>query len=214
MNDLRYTLVSDGSSDASLLPILDWLLVENGVTLSIRSAWADLGSIQLPKRPSLSDKIRISLEVYPCNLLFVHRDAESQSREMRVDEIRRALSDLAASPPVVCVVPVRMQEAWLLIDEDALRWAAGNRRYSGKLAMPPISQLEELANPKDILYDLLTQVCDLNRRRKRRFPVHAYARRVSENIHDFSALRRLNAFNALEEEIRAAIESHQWNQVR
>lgn len=60
MNDLRYTLVSDGSSDASLLPILNWLLVENGVTLPIRSAWADLGSIWLPKHPRLSDKIRVS----------------------------------------------------------------------------------------------------------------------------------------------------------
>jgi hypothetical protein len=211
MNNLRYTLLSDGSSDARLLPILDWLLNENGVTLPIRSAWADLGQLRLPKKPSLSDKIRISLEYYPCELLFVHRDAESQSREMRIAEIESAISTIALSPPVVCVIPVRMIEAWLLIDEGAIKSAAGNRHYTGNMLLPDISQLERLPDPKEILHDLLKQACDLNRRRLRRYPVHQYARRVSQYIHDFSALRRLSAFNALENEIRVAIVSHQWN---
>jgi hypothetical protein len=36
MLDLRYSLVSDGSSDAALLPILSWLLRENGVLADSR----------------------------------------------------------------------------------------------------------------------------------------------------------------------------------
>lgn len=211
MKELRYTLVSDGSSDASLQPILNWLLIENGVARPLRSTWADLGRLQLPINPSLSDKLRISLEYYPCELLFVHRDAESQSREMRVAEIEAAVSALTDSPPIVCVIPVRMVEAWLLIDENAIKSAAGNSRYRGNLTLPDISRLERLPDPKDILHELLKQACDLNRRRLRRYPVHQYARRVSDFIHDFSVLRHLDAFNALEEEIRTAIESHRWN---
>jgi hypothetical protein len=213
MNELRYTLVSDGSSDASLLPVLNWLLVENGVTRPLRPTWADLGRIKLPTNPSLADKLRISLEYYPCELLFVHRDAESQSREARVAEIENAVSAVTPSPPVVCVIPVRMVEAWLLIDANAIKSAAGNSRYAGNLTLPDVSRLERLPDPKEILHELLKQACDLNRRRLRRYPVHQYARRVSDFIRDFSALRRLDAFNALEEEILAAIESHQWNQM-
>ena len=54
--------------------------------------------------------------MYPCDLLFVHRDAERESIEQREKEIRESLekSAMERTPPVVRVIPVRMQEAWLL----------------------------------------------------------------------------------------------------
>ena len=52
---------------------------------------------------------------------------------------------------VVCVVPVRMQEAWLLIDEAALRRAAGDPNGTQPLAMPDVQRLEELADPKQLI---------------------------------------------------------------
>lgn len=212
MSELRYTLLSDGSSDTALLPILNWILVENGLARPLRPVWADLGRIWLPNRPVLSDKIRACLEYYPSDLLFIHRDAEAQPRETRVEEIERALASLSELPPIVCIIPVRMQEAWLLIDEDAIRWASGNSSYSGALSLPRAAQLEELSNPKELLHDLLKKACDLNRRRLRRYPIHQYAKRVSEYIRDFSALRALPAFRALEDDIRRAIRAHQWDQ--
>lgn len=42
MDKLRYTLVSDGSSDAALIPILHWLLKQNGVSCPIQSAFVAL----------------------------------------------------------------------------------------------------------------------------------------------------------------------------
>ena len=62
MDELRYTLVSEGSSDVALLPILDWLLIENGVRCAIQPAWADLSVLPLPDRPKLADKMRVSLD--------------------------------------------------------------------------------------------------------------------------------------------------------
>ena len=44
MDELRYTLVAEGGSDRALLPVLDWLLIENGVRCPIQAAWADLRS--------------------------------------------------------------------------------------------------------------------------------------------------------------------------
>ena len=118
MTEIRYTFVTDGSSDAALIPILTWLLRENGVEFAIQPAWANLTGIPHRKRRRLEDKIYWSLEFYPCDLLFVHRDAERESRENRVNEITTAIQRVGISvPPRICVVPVRMQEAWSLFDE-------------------------------------------------------------------------------------------------
>jgi hypothetical protein len=40
MNSVRYTLVSEGSSDKVLMPILEWLLDIHGVAV-VQTAWAD-----------------------------------------------------------------------------------------------------------------------------------------------------------------------------
>ena len=66
---------------------------------------------------SLSERISRSLELYPCDLLFIHRDAERAPVESRIAEIRESVKEKQIAPtPVICVVPVRMTEAWLLID--------------------------------------------------------------------------------------------------
>jgi hypothetical protein len=53
--------------------------------------------------------------------------------------------------PVVCVIPVKMTEAWLLIDEKAIREAAGNPKGRQPLNLPKPSKTEELSDPKETL---------------------------------------------------------------
>jgi len=212
MKELRYTLVTNGSSDTALLPILTWLLRSQGTSCAIQAQWADLRQLRRPRKWGLADRIRWSLDLYPCELLFVHRDAEGEPREKRVDEINEAIEEVVTShlvPPVVCVVPVRMQEAWLLFDE-AIRHAAGNRSGRHPLDLPPIRQLERLPDPKTMLYECLKQASGLSGRRLKRFPVHKRARRVAELIDDFSPLRALSAFKALENDIVEIIERQSW----
>ena len=212
MTELRYTLVTDGSSDIALVPILTWLLRENGVVYAIQSTWADLSRIPHRKRRQLEDKIRWSLELYPCDLLFVHRDAEREPRENRVNEITTAIQSVVISvPPRICVVPIRMQEAWLLFDEPAINRAAGNSSNRQSLDLPPINRLESLPDPKTKLHNSLKQASNLKGRRLRGFPVSEYARDVSEFIQDFSPLRALSAFAALESELQQIIEQQDWN---
>ena len=212
MTELRYTLVTDGSSDIALVPILTWLLRENGVVYAIQSTWADLSRIPHRKRRRLEDKIRWSLELYPCDLLFVHRDAEREPRENRVNEIMTAIQSVLISiPPRICVVPIRMQEAWLLFDEPAINHAAGNSSNRQSLDLPRINRLETLPNPKVELYDRLKLASNLSGRRLSGFPVSEYARDVSEFIQDFSPLRALSAFAALESELQQIIEQQGWN---
>jgi hypothetical protein len=213
LSELRYTLLPDGNSDRCLLPILTWTLQEQGVLAAIQPEWADLGRLRDPPR-GLVDRILASLELYPCDLLFVHRDAESVQFETRKKEIERALLEAAAPPtvlpPAVCVVPVRMQEAWLLIDERAIRTAAGNPRGTQEITLPPIGQIEGLPYPKDVLHESLRAASGLSPRRRKKFDVRAAARRVTEITTDFSKLRQLSAFRALEVEVRELVQQQHW----
>jgi hypothetical protein len=211
MKELRFTLLSDGKSDQALIPLLTWLLITHHVECAIQPAWAD--PQRLPRPPlSLSERIRVSLEIYPCDLLFVHRDAEREPREHRVAEIenaKRSITELG-STPVLCVIPVRMQEAWLLFDEMAIRWAAGNRNGKMPLHLPQLRTLEQLPDPKDILHELLREASGLHGRRRQRVPTAFYAQRVAEFIEDFSPLRALPAFQALDDDIEQVVHDQGW----
>ena len=202
---LNFTLVADGPSDRALIPILEWALGQRlGATL-IEGEYADLGELlpQPPKRLSL--RIAKSVELYPCELLFVHRDAERESFDRRQHEIQDAIDEIPAEThrPWVGVVPVRMQEAWLLIDAEALQKAAdGTGRRPP--ALPPIKQLEKLPDPKQTLYDLMQQANGARGRKLRKFQQELGRRRqrIAEIIDDFSPLRQLPAFQRLEQDIQ------------
>src|SRR5438067_10442591 len=140
MLELSYTLLGEGPSDRALIPILDWLFGQHLPDCAIQSAWADLGRLPQPPR-LLAERISESLELYPCQVLFVHRDADREGHAARVEEVRRAAA-MHLPHPVVAVVPVRMLEAWLLCDELALRRAAGNPNGRQPLELPPANQLE------------------------------------------------------------------------
>ena len=90
-----------------------------------------------------------------------------------------------------------MQEAWLLIDEAALRRAAGDPNGTQPLDMPDVQKLEELADPKQLIRELLSQASGLQGRRLERFNWRSSAHRVAEMISDFSLLYRLAAFQRL-----------------
>jgi hypothetical protein len=208
VSDLRYTLVGDGSSDQALLPVINWSLRKHGVTLPVNPAWADLSMLR--HRPNgLEERIRSALELYPCDLLFVHRDCETQSVAHRQDEIREALAEVfpteAERIPAVCVVPRRMTEAWLLISERVIRIASGNPNGHVALAMPDRNRLEELPDPKGMLFALLREASELRDRRLRRLRVHSLVHRIVYLLDDFSPLSDLPAFAAFEAQLEEAL---------
>src|SRR5580658_2127460 len=108
---MTYTLVADGGSDAVLLPILNWSLRQQEVT-QVVGQWADCSRIPRPR--NAEERLRAALDLYPCDVLFVHRDAEAQPPELRRQEIATALRQTPIRH--IPVVPVRMTEAWLLAD--------------------------------------------------------------------------------------------------
>jgi hypothetical protein len=193
------------------MPILNWLLVENGVTKAIQGEWADLGEATIDEKISLAIKIREAVRLYPCDFLFVHRDADRESHEHRRNEINLAIMNLHLEidiPPYVCVIPIRMQESWLLFDEMAIRLAAGNKNGHMPINLPLVSRLESIPDPKHNLHEILKTASGLSGRRLKRFRASQTARRISEFTEDFSPLRNLSAFSALENDIQEALLNH------
>ncbi|MCJ7687521.1 MAG: DUF4276 family protein [Desulfobacteraceae bacterium] len=167
MDEIRYTLISDGSSDRALLPILTWILREKGDIRRVQPEWADLRRLPQPPQ-TLRERILSAIDLFPCDLLFIHRDAEREDPESRYREIRNALQEatkLGFQAPAVCVVPVRMTEAWLLFDEPAIRFAAGNPNGKNPLDMPDLSIIEQVSDPKDVLFEILREASGLRGRR-------------------------------------------------
>lgn len=201
MNRVRYLLVADGSSDKVLQYIINWLLRELLPDTPVESFFSDprmLGSIPTDKNP-LQSKIERSLNRHlDIDILFIHRDAEREAPQNRFDEIKQAIDAITDTPPHVCVVPVRMTEAWLLIDENAIRDAASNPNGKVKLDIPPLKKIEDLPDPKKVLHELLRQASELRGRRLKNFNVHQVIHRLAELTRDYAALRQLSAFQQFE----------------
>jgi hypothetical protein len=206
---LRYTLLADGSSDRVLVPILDWLLADLGVPTAIQGEWADLSGYSAK---SLQDRVARAVDLYACDLLFIHRDAEGHTRAQRLDEVETALSHktLSLSCDCIPIIPIRMTEAWLLISEEAIRYAAENKNGTVPLALPRLSRLERLVDPKEYLYGLLRTASQKTGRRLREFKPQRYVHRISQAIDDFSPLRSLSGFQDLESDIRAWMSRMSW----
>ena len=203
MRELTFTLLADGPSDAALIPILRWSLRQRMQLTTIQSEWADLRRLPNPPR-DLPGRILEALKLYPCDVLFVHRDAENQNPDLRYREIEEAMERVAADigrKCYVCVVPVRMQDAWLLINQSAIRRAAGNPNGTKALALPDVSKIESIPSPKKRLLQLLKDASELRGRRLKKFRPTKHVHLIAANISDFSLLRQLPAFQRLEADI-------------
>lgn len=204
MTTLRLTLVSEGRTDANLLPIIEWCLKRSGGVSICEGRRAKFW--RLPEKPrGLVDQLIRAVELFPCEVLFVHRDADRESPETRVSQIREAFNGLVSSGvelPAVAVIPVRMLEAWLCFDEQAIRHAAGNPNGRTPLQLPPLKRIESRPMPKEDLANALRLASELPGRRLKKFDVQSAFWRIVDHIDDFSPLQELPAFQTFERAIR------------
>lgn len=207
---LRLTLTTDGPSDKALLPVIRWVVLQTfpGRTLEYDLQWADLGRVV--RKDISKPRVEQAIHYYPCDLLLVHRDAESRDLSLIEGRYREIEAELRGyTIPAVPIVPITMTEAWLLIDEAAIKKAADNPNSSAKLTLPAPNRLEKLPDPKETLHELLIEACEFRGRRLEKFKVDSeMARRrvrVAELIDDFSLLRQLSAFQRFEQEWNVAL---------
>ena len=202
--EVRFTLVGEGPFDSALMPIIRWALLQHTHIASIAGEFADPSRLPRPAR-GLAARLATALKLYPCNLLFVHRDADNQGRLQRLSEINAALHANSEQVPHVPVIPIRMTEAWLLISEEAIRRAAANPNGRASLCLPSISKLEGRPNPKRELHQILKTASGLTGRLLTRFDEKLAAKRVAELIEDYAPLRQLTAFRDFEADLSSAL---------
>ncbi len=198
MKELTSTLLADGSSDRALIPLLQMLL---GELCNVAIADIAMANTSISNTLALDQRIALTLAMFPSEILFVHRDAETQSCDQRVAEIARAAKPGGAAK-LICVVPVRMTEAWLLTQEAAIRRAVGNPRGTVALNLPQVARLEGVPDPKEELFQRMRLAVDKSARRMRAFVPEQHRHKVAQHISDLSNLRKLHSFMHLENQLR------------
>ena len=209
MKELKYTLIADGSSDKTLLRIIKWSLDDLFPQLPNEGSFADFRIILNPPK-SLSEKIKKAKYYYPYDVVFIHRDAETTDVkiiEQRLNEIKKEIGE-SDFQKTICVVPIRMIEACLLIDTEAIKKGAGNRNYHGPINLPGIKNLEKENHPKNLLHNLLKDASGLKGRNLKSFNPDKRVHFVAEYIEDFSPLRSLYAFQAFEKNLKEVVNNH------
>ncbi|WP_211250466.1 hypothetical protein [Simplicispira psychrophila] len=159
----------------------------------------------IPAHGSLHIRLERAYKDYEPDIIVCHRDAESTSVKDRTEEIKFAQEAAGINIPVIPAVPVRMIESWLLTDPGAIRCAADNRNGSVELNLPRHKSIEQLVDPKEILFFALKTASNLPTQRLKRFNEHRARSRIASFMDDFSGLRKLPSFQQFETLLTAAI---------
>ncbi|MBL8241496.1 MAG: DUF4276 family protein [Bryobacterales bacterium] len=204
MKIVRFTISADTTSDAALKPILEWTIRRDLPAIEPAIEFVDYSRIGRPPG-GLDRRIKAALQSFPCDVLVVHRDAETQSPMQRQQEIESAVFQTDAKLPFVAVIPIRMTEAWLLFDESTIRHASSNPNGRHPLGLPAPTRWESIPDPKCILHDALKSATGFTGRRLRTFRPERQVHRVAELVRDFSPLEPLDGFKRFRESLAAAL---------
>ncbi|MDI9313008.1 MAG: DUF4276 family protein [Limnohabitans sp.] len=210
MSEIKITLIGDGSSDKILTIVSKWVLDNKFPQLHTSISFADFRQLKNPPdKSNIQKQIEFAKRYYPFDLLIYHRDAETTDINMVETRKKEVLEQIEEKHKniVICVIPVKMMETWLLINKEAIKKAAGNRNFKEKIDLPSINCLEKTPNPKDKLIEILKTVSGLTGRKLSKFKAHQAVHYVAENISDYSVLRKLNAFRIFENDLKGAIQN-------
>jgi hypothetical protein len=209
---LRFVLLAEGSSDRGLIPHLQNLCIRAGVD-EVTGIWPDFD--YLPEKPekTVEGQIRAALQLEPdVDLLFIHRDADSNDAAPRRETIRSGAKPFRVQ--YVPVIPVQELEAWLLLDESAIRMVAENPRGREGLELPPPQHIETTARPKERLQAALLNACKSSGRRKKRFQKDfpRQRARLLERLDIDGPITRLSAWQQLVIDIHQTIDEMKTHQ--
>jgi hypothetical protein len=195
--------VAEGSSDAPLAAIVESLFLERGFT--VRLSAPDFGRLKrTPKDVRSRVGTGLALLENSADVVVVHRDADNVGVDVRLSEIEKAVQDVGQEFALVSVIPIRMTEAWLLLDERAIRQVAGNPNGRVKLDLPTLREVERVADPKTRLRDCLLAASGAAGRRREmfrnRFPQHR--RQLLERLDPNGPVTSLKAWQTLVDAIK------------
>jgi len=202
MKRIRALLLIDGPSDEPLGRHVAAIARGHGVALDIVAPEFD--RMDPPPGRAISARLTRILAIDPdFEMVVVHRDAENQGRDVRLAEIQAALADVQPALPHIPVIPLRMTEAWLLLDEAAIRSVAGRPSGTMALSLPVAAQVERDVDPKATLRQALRSASGHRGRRLRKFErdFSAHRRQLLDRLDRSGPLRELRAWQELESDV-------------
>lgn len=203
----RAVFIADGPSDLPLAGHLELLCAGHGVEVQVTPV--DPRTLEGAGR-TVERRIRFLLDqgVDP-DLVFVHRDAEGQDAAARAAEVRAGANSAGIEVNrVVPVIPIRMTEAWLLIDEMEIRRVAGRPSGTNALGLPSVAAVESVADPKALLASALLAAAQPSGRRRRAQFERDFGRNralLLQRLDVDGPINNLNAWQQLKEDIAAVL---------
>lgn len=196
---VAFFLLCEGTSDEPLVEHIETLVARFGAGEALGIARSGGGSTE--------EKLGALLEQ---DVLFdfvaVHRDADSRNPDDRVSEVEIVLNRLGV---MGCpVVPVQMTEAWLLVDEQAIRAAVGRPLGREQLGVPPLREIERTHDPKMILRQALISATGTTGRRHRQAARQwsAYRRVLMQRLDVDGPVTRLHSWQRMVEDVERVVE--------
>ncbi|GAA3169597.1 hypothetical protein GCM10010451_17630 [Streptomyces virens] len=150
---VRALYLCEGSSDTGLRFHIEAIAADMGREILVTVPELD----RLPNKPghSVVDKLRAAQQLsdagHAYDLVVIHRDSDREPPDRRRREIADAVAAVSPGLAHVPVIPVRMLEAWLLLDQSAIREVAGNPNGKMALDLPKPARAESVADPKALL---------------------------------------------------------------
>lgn len=198
---LRITITAEGSTDEWLRQPVRWIVqrAAQAATLDLRIEFCTRDR----RGMSVAARVEHALEAYPCDVCVVHRDEDRAGVQARRGEIERVRADV----PLVPCVPVVSSEAWLLMDDAAIRRAANNPAGTRDLDLPRAAAIERCRDPKAVLTRAMLFASGLGARRRQPFMKRQreWPSLVGAHIVDYRAHLAIPAFSAFALALESAI---------
>lgn len=161
---IQILFIGEGSSDSGIANHIRRIAAERGRNALITDPL--VGRLPPPPRKTVASKLQVVKDlggVY--DLIVLHRDGDREGRAPRLAEISSAAGEVMPDVPHVPVIPIRMTEAWLLLDETEIRRVAGAPSGKTPLNLPKPSKVESIPDPKTFLKETLARASGLSGRK-------------------------------------------------
>lgn len=203
MSDFTALFICEGTSDAPLAEIVESMFREHAVSVRITSP--DFSLLERRVAKDLPSRMRAGLKLMASDvdIIICHRDADNQGHGARKGEMVSALSKIGGRSMLVPVIPVRMTEAWLLLDEPAIRTIAGSPGGTSDLALPKKGEVEGIADPKAVLKASILRAAQVTGRRRARLDERfsSHRRQLLERLDCFGPVAELPSWKRMLAEI-------------
>lgn len=204
---LNIIFVCEGNSDSALQQHLKELCVRSGAD-EVTSVSPDLNLLPYKIGNTVKEKVSAALRLEPyCDIIFIHRDSDSIDPDPRYTEIHEGVVQAGTSKEYVAVVPVQETEAWLLIDEPAIRVVAENPGGRKNLELPSIRRIESTANPKEVLKRAISRASGASGKRLRKIKKNfsRNRRQLIERIDIDGDIYQLSSWGRLVDDVNSVV---------